>query len=276
LRVFDVNQDRARFVGFYGKEVAVEDQGFTYRWTGKKAKITLGQAGVVSFIFSCGAPELAERPMGLIVLRNGIVIDNLTIWNSKPIKRKYYTLAGSGVSGGIFEFRASRTWTPSFYGQSRDHRRLGVAVSGPKFVDHKLSSDIGLYRWEIEKIMDELGTAHLLKYRWTRKEAVFDLKKHKGDQLMMLIKTSHPDINSHPVTVSIMGGEHFVKIIELTDHKWTSVSLWPDIDNESPLFVRVDRTWNPRKSGYMPDDPRDVGAAVIFFTPDSSPNPSVF
>ena len=111
----------------------------------------------------------------------------------------------------------------------------------------------------------------LLKYRWTRQEAVLDLSKHAERPVGFLIKSDQPYIKNHPVKVEFLQQGSLIGSFTLFDHRWRRVSISGRVYSKKPLIIRVNQTWNPRREGYG-DDPRDLGVAVALLPLESRDN----
>lgn len=259
LQVYSADQSMDKYVGFYPKE----DWGTKgiFRWTGRKAEIGLEKSGVVWIDFSSNAPHLNSQPLLLDVSLNGNSIDRITFFDNRIVSRKYFIPSGGQQPpDNQLEFNLSRTWNPRAEGVSADSRNLGVAVGEPKFLSPVLTSDLGVYGWQL---VEETGHGEIRsrRYRWTHKEALLDLKKYGDTPVTLLMKSDQPYISEHPVVVDIFQQNNKVGSIRLVNHNWNRFPLMQQLKRELPLTIRVNRTYNSKLEGYS-NDSRDLGVAL--------------
>ncbi len=266
LHVYGTDQDSYRYLGFYPEENWGKKGIF--RWTGRKAIMKLDSIGVMEVNYSCDASGLSSKPLILDVSRNGHLIDQITFWNNRLVTRKYFVPPAKGSSGNQLEFQVSRTWNPKKEGGGGDSRMLGVAVSEPKFLPLSSGQNLGCYSWQATVDRGEGTGYQLLKYRWTRQEAVLDFSSHRGRPFALLVKSDQPYIKNYPLKVEFVQHGSIVDSFTLLDHRWKRISLPSVVNYDKPVAIRVNRTWNPRFEGYS-DDPRDLGVAVALVPGDA-------
>lgn len=123
-----------------------------------------------------------------------------------------------------------------------------------------LEQNFGLYKQET--------TLEGRTFRWTKSYG--GLTVRMTDPVMLVpLHASHPDIRRRPVHVKVYLVEDLFKSRELldeivlTDTKWQTLeySLPERVSRQFILFIKVSRTWNPRRVKGVPD-PRDLGVAV--------------
>lgn len=246
------------WIGFYRKE-DWGTKGIFY-WSGPQAEMSLRGRRVVDIDFLCNAPGLDSNPIVFDVVLAGRAIDRYTFWGARTIKRQYWIPGKKGDLEKKLVFRVSRIWNPRLSGVGSDIRNLGVAVSEPKFMCQFPHGDLGFYGWQAVS-RGEGKPYRLLKYRWTRREAVLDLSSHAERPIALLLKSDQPYIKNHPVTVEFFQQDTLTDSFTLLDHHWKRMTISDRVDYKKPLVIRVSRTWNPRRDGYG-DDPRDLGVAV--------------
>jgi O-antigen ligase len=269
LHLYGADQDIDRYLGFYQRENWGK-RGI-FRWTGRRAIMKLERTGVMKIDFSCGTPELSSNPVVLDVSRNGHPIDQITFWNNRQVTRKYYIPPAKGSFGNQFEFQVSRTWIPRHEGGSNDSRMLGVAVSEPKILPLASGDVLGFYKWQMIPDSGEGKKNRLLKYRWTLQEAVLDLTSHEEHSAALLLKSWQPYIEKYPVEVEFFQQNNRIDSIKLLDHGWKRIAFSHPLNPDTPLILRVNRTWNPMREGYL-EDPRDLGVAVALLPADGRNN----
>ena len=272
LHVYGIDQNFDRFLGFYPKENWGEKGVF--RWTGQKAILKPEATGVMQVKFFCGAPGLTNNPLVLDVRRNGHPVDQITFWNNRTVTRKYYISQTKGTKGNQFELQVSRVWIPQREGGSADSRMLGVAVGEPTFSPFIHGRNLGCYDWQASRNEDREKGHRLLKYRWTRQEAVLDLSRYKKNSMAFVLKSDQPYIEKYPVNIEFLQQGSVIDSLALHDHRWKRFSLPRLVNFDRPLTIRVNRTWNPRREGYS-DDPRDLGVAVALVPADVDKEVSV-
>ena len=259
-------------IGFYKKE----DWGpkGIFCWSGPQAEMRVRDRGVVEVDFACNAPGLESNPIVFDVLLADRVIDRYTFWGARTIKRQYWIPGKGGDLKSKLIFRVSRTWNPRLSGMGSDTRNLGVAVSEPKFSQQFPSEDLGFYDWQASRDEDREKGHRLLKYRWTRQEAVLDLSHYKKNSMAFVLKSDQPYIEKYPVNIEFLQQGSVIDSLVLHDHLWKQFSLPRLVNFDRPLTIRVNRTWNPRREGYS-DDPRDLGVAVALVPADVGKEVSV-
>ncbi len=265
VAVFAVDQDLYRYRGFYPKELW-SGKG-VYRWSGRQAEIRFWKDGIIEISFKCITPGLGDNPLIFEVLLDGRIIDRHTFWEASTIKRKYWIPGEGDGMESILELRVSRTWNLRQSGMGSDTRNLGVAVSEPKFIRQFPSDDLGFYDWQVFMGEDREKGHRLLKYRWTRQEAVLNLSRYEKDSMALLLKSDQPYIEKYPVSIELLQHGSVIDSLTLHDHRWQLFSFPRQVNFDRPLTIRVNRTWNPRREGSS-DDPRDLGVAVALVPAD--------
>jgi O-antigen ligase len=143
-------------------------------------------------------------------------------------------------------FGAVYLWN-STHSLSLEHRR---SIFGWK-------QNFGLY--DVER--DDRGNS----FRWTKKRAGIELKK-LGDDIVIPVMASHPDINENPVTARIFLADssfrkqRLIKEISLDNAEWRRIEYSLADHGGSVIFLlfETDRTWQPLKYTGAPD-PRNLG-----------------
>ena len=268
LHAYGTDQDSDKYLGFYSEE-SWGKKG-VFRWTGRKAIMKLNSHGIMEINYFCGAPGLNDNPLVLDVSRNGRFIDQITFWKNSLVTRKYFIPSVSGASGTQVELKVSRTWSPKKEGGGSDTRMLGIAVSEPHFFPLSGRVSLGCYGWQAAD-KGERNPYRLLKYRWTRREAVLDLSSQAERPVALLLKSDQPYIKNHPVKVEFLQQDTLTDSFTLLDHHWKRITISGRVDYKKPLVIRVSRTWNPRREGYG-DDPRDLGVAVALLPVENREN----
>ncbi len=262
IDVFAVDQDSYLYRGFHAKESWV-GQGI-YRWSGRQAEIVLNGSGLVGLNFVCYAPRLQQKPIVLDVFLDDLPIDRYTFWKTGKIYRTYWVQPRHEMNERKIRIEVSRTWNPLQEGLGRDIRNLGVAVSELKYFGKELKKDLGLKRWELEKIEDNRADHRLVRYRWSSIQATLSPEKKKNFNTLLL-KSEQPYLRRQPLEVTFRESGRDVALIRLTDYGWHEIAFPKSLSSGAPLIIRVNRTWNPKREGYG-DDFRDLGVAAVFLT----------
>jgi hypothetical protein len=120
--------------------------------------------------------------------------------------------------------------------------------------------NFGLYPME----KDDRGVS----FQWTEKGAGIELKR-LGEEMVIPIRASHPDIQTNPVQVRIFSADPYfrnrnlIKEISLKNTEWKRIEYSPVDQEEEKIFLVLDtdRTWQPLKYSGAPD-PRNLGVSL--------------
>jgi hypothetical protein len=260
LNVYAADQDRDNYIGFFTPE---QWPSGIYRWSRRESVVALDRPGVVELSFHASNPDVEDNPIILKILLNKEPFDIMTFTNKETVTKRYYIPASSKNIQELL-LKVSRTWNPHTYGESKDNRDLGVAVSEINFLDEMPKDGIGFYQWETWGSGQIPGWPDNLpvNFRWTGMRASMSIESRLKEDLTLFLFSSHPDINEHPVEVRIYGDDGLVREEVFTKSRWKQVVLKKDeINNSKVLTMQVDRTWNPESAG-VSHDSRDLGVIV--------------
>ena len=99
---------------------------------------------------------------------------------------------------------------------------------------------------------------------WTSKNAAFDLCVVDGSEYSLEMQSLHPDLSNKPleVGISLEGSEASMKAV-LKSNSWTTINYKVLLNQATPsrLFLNVDRTWSPLRTG-SGMDARQLGVRV--------------
>jgi hypothetical protein len=145
---------------------------------------------------------------------------------------------------------------------------LGIGVSPLTFLKIIPPEGVGFYDWEVltgnDKPKNYIGKDPF-HFRQTAKRASMVLTAAHQKGLNLYLKTKYPQVQQHPVKVTILGDLGIIKKETISDHYWDKLSLEPaQIQNTKMLTIEVEKTWNPKLLG-IADDDRDLGLAVAFY-----------
>ncbi len=97
--------------------------------------------------------------------------------------------------------------------------------------------------------------------RWSSARARFFLRPGGGRRVRLALRTHHPDVREHPVTVGLEVDGRRAGTQAVGDHEWHELAFELDAVPESlDCVLTVDRTWRP--SDISGDDRRDLGVRV--------------
>lgn len=107
-----------------------------------------------------------------------------------------------------------------------------------------------------------------VSFQWTKKRAGLELKK-LGEEMVIPIRASHPDIRTNPVRVKIFSADSYFRRRELIEETQLKNTEWKRIESsladqdEEKIFIvmEVERTWQPLKTTGAPD-PRSLGLGL--------------
>jgi hypothetical protein len=246
-------------VGFHRWESASGPDGkpLRFRWTGRAGSTPIAPrpGEWAQFALMTLSPAASERPIEVTITGGGVLLRSLElrsgVWYSVDLSAQ--ELAGLRR----IDVSVDRTWTPADDGQSRDRRRLGVAMSEIEYFSRPVG-ETGLFAREW--VPDGFGNR--FEFRWTERIAAIEVTHEPGKWAHLDVMSAIPGIAESPVRVLVYGDERLLRSLEIRDNRWNTLWFAPEeIAGASLLTFVVDRTWQPSEFGPS-DDSRSLGIAI--------------
>lgn len=253
--------DWAREYGFYGYE---NWNGEEMRWTWKRANKYVTAKSNLFGLKTVAFPQNSKGPEGLNVkiFLNDKLWDEINFFDG-GVRPKYYYV--NGIKNSELEIRTevSETFNPKKLGLNSDPRDLGIVESAVVFLRIFPADGVGFYGWETwqgEKLPCWPAN-HPQKFRWTGRRATINLKNVCKEGCNIYLRGTHPDIQTNPVKVRMLGTNGVLDTLELSDTDCKVSYLPAEKAKELNRFtIEIDRTWNPKLWG-VSEDTRDLGVA---------------
>ncbi len=249
------------YTGFYAKENWGKNE--VYRWSGRQGEFSLLQEGMVAIQYVCSAPRLGTDPIRLEVLLDDELLDQYTFWTPQKIRRTYWVGDNKGVKELRVRVRVSRSWSPKRERSGDDSRRIGVAVSEPRYLGERLVHDVGLGGYQLSASTDGQHDSQGVLSRWTNVHAAISVDRFSESGLRLVVRSGHPELHQRPLGVRV-GVQTGVErsLMFSSDQEQSIVFSAAELHKGDVMEVAVDRTWNPKREGYGDDD-RDLGVSIL-------------
>jgi len=282
--VYNMIAKRDKPPGFeYGYHEYENLKGKEIRWTEKNACIQLQpDSNILNIVIYASSQNTTPHGLSVDLYKDKNLLDKVH-FDKEGFKFLNYYLPS--IKEEVIELKTivDKTFNPFKLGLLNDLRNSwghGVAIGPIKFLKIMPADGIGFYDWEMvsDEELETLKLKQKIRYRYTQKQASLPLNFNEYDnqdklfnhKTNLLLRCSHPDIETFPVIVKLFGDSTFIKKEIFTNHEWKSIFFDHQTTNRFKyLTFKVDRTWNPKQAG-ISDDNRELGVAISLNTENHS------
>lgn len=161
-------------------------------------------------------------------------------------------------------FEVNNAFVPYKLDMNKDLRSLSLMISPMSFIDHLPPDGIGFWKGKPHWLNRFRSAGDDHDYRiigWTGQRATLPLPKKSHEPTVVLIRCDHPDLELNPVSVQFLDADdRLLKKKIMSGNLPVAIEI-PAKDNF--VTITIQRTWNPRKAGWVDGPDRDLGVLVM-------------